>query len=132
MTVKRVTQQSNRTPAELADIRAVREKYRREKPSPEAALAESGHERLVPLGEVILLHQLLALLKHERERQQLTLAIIEDRTGISQAALSRLETGRTANPTLDTLYRISTALGKSIGCYLQDAPTVKPEPAIAG
>ena len=122
MTVRRVTQKSERTAEELAELRAVRERYQREKPSPEEALAQSGYDRLAPLGEVILLHQLLALLKRERERQKLTLATLEERTGISQAALSRLENGRAANPTVDTIYRISTALGKSIGCYLQDVP----------
>ncbi len=123
MIVRRVTQKTEWTPEELAELRAVRERYQREKPSPEEALAQSGHDRLAPLGEVILLHQLLALLKRERERQKLTLAQLEERTGISQAALSRLETGRAANPTVDTIYRISTALGKSVGCFLQDAPS---------
>ena len=122
MTVRRVIQKTVRTAEELEELRAVRERYQREKPSPEEALAQSGHDRLAPLGEVILLHQLLALLKQERERQKLTLAQLEERTGISQAALSRLENGRAANPTVDTIYRISTALGKSVGCYLQDAP----------
>lgn len=122
MTVRRVYQKADRTPEQLAELRAVRERYQREKPSPEEALAQSGHEHLVPLGEVILLHQVLALLRHERERQQLTLADLEERTGISQAALSRLETGKAANPTIDTIYRISAALGKVVGCYLQDAP----------
>ena len=122
MTVRRATQKTERTPEELAELRAVRERYQREKPSPEEALAQSGHDQLVPLGEMILLHQLFALLKKERERQKLTLAEMEGKTGISQAALSRLETGRSANPTVDTIYRISTALGKSVGCYLQDAP----------
>lgn len=72
---------------------------------------------------MILLHQVLALLRHERERQQLTLADLEERTGISQAALSRLETGKAANPTIDTICRISAAPGKIVGCYLQDDPT---------
>ena len=122
MTVKRIHQKSERTAEELAELRAVRERYQAEKPSPEQALAQSGHEGLIPLGEVILLHELLTLLKRERERQNLTLADLEERTGIGQAALSRLETGRAANPTVDTIYRISTALGKSVGCYLKDAP----------
>ena len=122
MTVKRIYQKSERTPEELAELRSVRERYQAEKPSPEEALAQSDHERLVPLGEVILLHELLAILKQERERQNLTLADLEERTGIGQAALSRLETGRAANPTVDTIYRISTALGKSVSCFLQDAP----------
>jgi DNA-binding Xre family transcriptional regulator len=121
MSVRRVYQKAQRSPEQLAELRAVRDRYQREKPSPEEALAQSGHESLAPLGEVILLHHILALLKRERERQKLTLAQLEERTGISQAALSRLETGKAANPTLDTIYRISAALGKEVGCFLQDA-----------
>jgi DNA-binding Xre family transcriptional regulator len=131
MSVRRGYQKAERTPEQLAELRAVRERSQREKPSPEEALAQSGHDQLVPLGEVILLHQVLALLKQERERQQLTLADLEERIGISQAALSRLETGRAANPTIDTIYRISAALGKMVGCYLQDAPAL-PRRRIAG
>jgi hypothetical protein len=52
MSVRRVYQKAQRNPEQLAELRAVRERYQREKPSPEEALAQSGHERLVPLGEV--------------------------------------------------------------------------------
>ena len=121
MTARRVYQKAIRTPEQLSELHAVRERYQRTKPAPDAALAASGHERLLPLGEVILLHQLLASLKRERERQNVTLAQLEERSGISQAALSRLETGKAANPTLDTIYRISAALGKQVQCSLQDA-----------
>lgn len=125
MTIRRVYQKAERTPSELAELRAVRERYQSEKPSPEQALAQSGHERLVPLGEVMFLHSVLALLKQERERQKLTLAQLEERTGISQAALSRLENGKSPNPTIDTIYRIAAALGKVVGCFLQDAAPPK-------
>lgn len=126
MSVRRVSHKAPRSSEELAELRAVRERYQREKPSPEEALAGSGHERLVPLGEVMLLHRVIALLKQERERQKLTLAHLEERTGISQAALSRLETGKSANPTIDTIYRISAALGKVVGCFLEDASPLPP------
>ena len=68
----------------------------------------------------MLLHQVMALLKKERERQGLTLAELSRRAGIDQAALSRLETGSNANPTLETLYRVASALNKAIFCVLQD------------
>jgi transcriptional regulator with XRE-family HTH domain len=67
-------------------------------------------------------------LKRERERQQLTIAQLAKMTGIDQAALSRLETGKNANPTLETMNRIAAALGKTIACTLKDAPK-QPEPA---
>jgi DNA-binding Xre family transcriptional regulator len=125
MSVKRVYQKAQRTPEELSELRAVREKYQREKPSAEDALAASGQMEMIPLGELIQLHQLLAQLKGERERQQVTLAEMEQRTGISQAALSRLENGKADNPTLHTIYRISSALGKVVTCVLEDAPPAR-------
>lgn len=120
---KQVFQKSNRTPEETARLRADRERYQREKPTPEQLLAEGGHTEFVELGELMFLHQVMALLKQERERQGLTLAELSGRTGIDQAALSRLETGSNRNPTLDTLYRIAAALGKVIRCELRDGPT---------
>lgn len=52
MSVRREYRKAVRTPEQLAGERAVREKYQREKPSPEQALAASGHADFVPLGEV--------------------------------------------------------------------------------
>jgi transcriptional regulator with XRE-family HTH domain len=74
----------------------------------------------------MVIHQILASLKKERERQGLTLADVSERSGIDQAALSKLETGAHDNPTLETLYRIALALGKVIACVLQDAPAEAP------
>jgi transcriptional regulator with XRE-family HTH domain len=89
-------------------------------------LAEGGHKEFVPLGELMFIHQLMASLKKERERQGLTLAALSQRSGIDQGALSKLETGSHGNPTLETLYRVAQALGKVIVCVLQDAPTDRP------
>ena len=110
-----------RTPEEAARLRADRERYQRERPAPEQLLAEGGHTEFVKLGELLRLHQAVAWLKQERERQNLTLAEMSRRTGIDQAALSRLETGKNSNPTLDTLNRVAAALGKTICLSFQDA-----------
>jgi ribosome-binding protein aMBF1 (putative translation factor) len=124
--MKHVHRKSKRTPEEAARMRAARERYQREKTSPEQLLAEGGHKEFVTLGELIALHKMMAALKKERENQGLTLAVLAERTGIDQAALSRLETGSHGNPTLDTLYRIALALGKEIVCSLHDAPAQAP------
>ena len=100
---------------------ADRERYQREKPTPEELLAEGGHKEFVSLGQLLFLHQVMGSLKQERERQGLTLVQLSNRAGIDQAALSRLETGHNGNPTLETLYRIASALGKAIVCVLQEA-----------
>jgi DNA-binding XRE family transcriptional regulator len=121
--MKHVHRKPQRTPQETARLRADRERYQWDNPSPGQILAEGGQESFVSLGELMAIHQVMASLKRERERQGLTLADVSERSGIDQAALSKLETGAHANPTLQTLYRIALALGKTIACVLQDAPT---------
>src|SRR5438445_1782544 len=125
--MKHVQRKSKRTPEETATLRMDRERYQRERPTPEQLLAEGGHKEFVPLGELIALHKVMASLKKERENQGLTLAMLSERAGIDQAALCRLETGSHVNPTLDTLYRIAFALGKEIVCVLHDAPAEVPK-----
>ena len=45
----------------------------------------------------------LAGLRRERERQGLSLTDMAERTGIDRATISKLETGKLANPTIGTL-----------------------------
>jgi DNA-binding XRE family transcriptional regulator len=122
MTVRHVFRKATRTPDETAKLRADRERYQREKPTPEQLLAKGGHTAFTTRVELLLLHQITAWLRQERERQGLTLAQMSRRAGIDQAALSRLETGKNTNPTLDTLVRAAAALGKVVRCSFEDAP----------
>lgn len=57
---------------------------------------------------------LMAKFKASRESQGLTLADVAERMGIDPPALSRLETGKTLNPTLATLHKWADALGRSL------------------
>ena len=66
------------------------------------------------------LRQILSALKAERKRQGLSLKDIYDRTGIDRAALSRLENNEDANPTLTTLERYATAVGKEMVVILSE------------
>lgn len=129
--MKQVQCRISRTPDELAKLKADREHYQREKPTPDELLAESGHERFIRHGDYLMLLGLMAALKKERERQKLSMAQLSEITGIDQAALSRLESGKNANPTLDTMNRIAAALGKTIACSLRDAPK-KAKKALVG
>ena len=92
MSVRRVYEKVKRTAEQNAELATVREKYQRERPSLKQALAQSGHERAVTLGELLQLHQVLAMLKQERERQHLTLGEVASRAEIDQAALDRKST----------------------------------------
>jgi ribosome-binding protein aMBF1 (putative translation factor) len=65
----------------------------------------------------------LAALRRERERQGLSLTDVSERTGLDRATLSKLETGKLANPTLATLRRYAQALGKRLHWSLEDLAT---------
>jgi transcriptional regulator with XRE-family HTH domain len=64
----------------------------------------------------------LASLRLERERQGLSLTDLAERTGIDRATISKLETGKIANPTLLTLRTYAAALGKRLSWSLADLP----------
>jgi transcriptional regulator with XRE-family HTH domain len=73
----------------------------------------------IPWGE--LHHSLMVAheLKLAREQQGLTLADVEERTGIDRAQLCKLESGQT-NPTMQTITRYATGLGKRVRLVLED------------
>jgi transcriptional regulator with XRE-family HTH domain len=66
---------------------------------------------LVPQAQYIELRTLMVRLREVRERMGLSLTELSERTGLTRAAISRLENGWNLNPTLETLYRYSEALG---------------------
>jgi DNA-binding Xre family transcriptional regulator len=126
MTIKRVTRSANRTAEEAAHLRADRERYQRSKPTVEQLLAEGGSADTMLPGEFLTLQQLMIEMRLERERQHLALADVETRTGIDEAALSRLETGKQVNTTFETVGRILRALGKELVWSLRDLPPRAP------
>jgi ribosome-binding protein aMBF1 (putative translation factor) len=119
MTVKRERRKVERTPEEQARIEAIREKYRREKPGPDQVVASGEYEGPVQAAAYWEVRRVMAELKAEREGQGLTLAQLAERSGIDKGAISKLETGRQVNPTVDTLSRIAAGLGVRVGLTLQ-------------
>jgi DNA-binding XRE family transcriptional regulator len=113
---KSVTRRIERTPEEVARIKALRDKYQRERPGPR----DCGPT--MPLGTYLALQQLLHTLKKDRERIGLSLSDLAERTGMDRAAISRLENGRQPNPTVATLSRYAAALGKSIAWSVAELP----------
>jgi transcriptional regulator with XRE-family HTH domain len=111
MSAKRVRRKTPRTPEEEARIKAIREKFQKEKPSLEQLIESGEYEGPIQAGAFWEMRQLMTALKAEREKQQLTIAQLADRTGIDKAAISRLETGKQVNPTVDTIFRLAAGLG---------------------
>lgn len=117
--IKRVQRKTAWTAADRARHKRIREQMQRIKPTPEQLM---GDGVWLPLGAYFTLKQTIGALKTERERAGLTLSALAKRTGIDKAALSRLESGKQANPTLATLLRYAAALGKEVCVALRDRP----------
>ena len=112
--MKRITRNRCLTPEEAAKAKAIREKVAEELPE----LIARHHERMATLDR---LQDLLLQLKAAREAKGLSLADLTDLTGMDPSALSKLETGQRANPTVDTLVRYAEAVGKHLVVSLKDA-----------
>lgn len=119
------------TPEQRAQHQAIRDAFQDWHPGPEELIA-SGAAAQLGLDVVHFpAEELLRQLKASREKAGLTLADVSARCGIDQAALSRLENGRTRNPTLDTLWRYAAAVGKRLVLTAEDVQDARAVPANA-
>src|SRR5438045_706824 len=112
--MKRVTNNQRVTSEEAARYKSIREQVAGELPD----LIARHHERMATLDQ---LHELLVQLKAAREAKGLSLSDLMERTGMDRSALSKLETGQRANPTVETLVRYAEAVGKRLLVSLIDS-----------
>ena len=122
MDFERVQKKTEWTEEDRARHKAIREKFK-DKPTYEQLVASgevSGQP--VQLGVYLTLGALLHEMRRIREEAGLSLTDVAERSGIDKGALSRLETGKQLNPTVDTLVRYATAVGKQLVLSLQDLP----------
>jgi transcriptional regulator with XRE-family HTH domain len=96
------------------DIAAIRERSRRERPGPDERIDRGELDELVPQAQYVALRALMARFRGMRERQELSLADVSEKTGLTPAAIIRLENGWNVNPTLETLYRYAEAIGAEL------------------
>jgi len=112
--MKRIIRDQRLTPEEAANYKAVRKQVAEELPD----LIARHHERMATFDE---LQGLLVQLKAAREAKGLSLANLTELTGMDRSALSKLETGQRANPSVETLVRYAEAVGKRLVVSLTDA-----------
>lgn len=112
--MKRITRDRRLTPEEADRYMAIREQVTEELPD----LVARHQERMATLDQ---LQELLLQLKAAREAKRMSLANVADLTGMDRSALSKLETGQRANPTVETLVRYAEAVGKRLVVSLTDA-----------
>ena len=111
--MKRITRKERLTPEEAAKYRAVREQIAQELPE----LVGRHQQRMATLDK---LQELLSQLKAAREAKGLSLSDLTELTGMDRSAISKLETGQRANPTVETLVRYAEAVGKRLVVSLAD------------
>jgi DNA-binding XRE family transcriptional regulator len=105
---------------------AIREKFRNWHPSPEELIASGEGANFDLQGEYRELRPFVEEIKRTRKAAGLTLAEVSRRCGIDQPALSRLENGHNANPTLDTLWRYAAAVGRRLILTLEAIRDTRP------
>ncbi len=112
--MKRITCDRRLTPEESSQSKAIRAQVTAELPD----LVARHQERLKTMDQ---LQDLLVHLKAAREAKGLSLSQMMELTGMDSSALSKLETGQRANPTVETLVRYAEAVGKRLVVSLADA-----------
>ena len=113
MSIKPVSRGRKLTDDEAAKYDRIRAAVAKELPD----LIARHHERMASLDQF---QTLVEQLKIAREAQGLSLADLTERTGMDRSAISKLETGQRANPTIDTLVRYAEAVGKRLVVSLAD------------
>jgi ribosome-binding protein aMBF1 (putative translation factor) len=109
-----------RTPEQMAELKAVRERFQREKPTRKQLEASGEYGPGMPTVTYFAILGFLKQMRELREAAGLSLADMADRTGMDKAFVSRLETGQ-GNPTVDTLARYAAALGKRVVFGIEEA-----------
>jgi len=115
MSVKRIHRKIERTPEQQRELEEIRERFQQKRPGLEELLATGDAVDVVSQGEYMDLRAMLAALKKSREQRGMSLTDVANQSGMDRAAISRLENGVYANPTVDTLYRYAQAIGAEIG-----------------
>jgi len=110
------------TPEQKAAVERIRTKHQTpEYRAEEEVVREAVRLEFPPAHADAGLSALMEMLRAERERQGLSLSDITERSGIDKATLSKLETGKMANPTFQTIRTYAAALGKRARWVLEDA-----------
>src|ERR671912_2039215 len=100
--MRQETRKIERTPEEKARLAAVRERFT-SRPSVRELAASGEFGPPIPGPTFWAVMGLVKQLRAAREAAGLSLADVAGRTGMDKGFLSRLETGKQANPTMDTL-----------------------------
>ncbi|MGO9465587.1 MAG: helix-turn-helix domain-containing protein [Isosphaeraceae bacterium] len=108
------------SPEQQAAIDSIRARARKERPGPDELIDRGELDELVSQAQFIELRALTVRLRELRQEKGLSLTDLSERTGLTRAAISRLETGWNLNPTLETLFRYTEALGVDLKLTVEE------------
>jgi DNA-binding XRE family transcriptional regulator len=112
--------------AEKAKYAQMRDAVERELPPGKAKRPPQDPNQPANLGEYFDLRAVVGELRKAREAQGLSLADVQQLTGIDRSALCRIESGENGNPTVNTLIRYARAVGRKINVALVETEPAKP------
>ncbi len=118
---KRGDEKMERTSEELADLKAERERFSRDRPGPDDLVDSDEYDGPIRQGNIMALLSALAELQRQRTLRGLSLADVSKRSGLDRAMVSRLENGKILNPMMSTLWRYADAVGAQV--HLAIEPT---------
>jgi Helix-turn-helix domain len=124
MALRRVQRKTERTQEKLAELRATRADFQRDRPGEDELAEAPDCEGPFRQGDMMALLSALATLKHERERRGMTLSKVSERSGLDKGMISRLENGKILNPTVGTLWRYADAVGMRVSLSAEKATAV--------
>jgi DNA-binding XRE family transcriptional regulator len=108
------------SPEQQAAVASIRARAMKERPGPDELIDRGELDELVSQAQYIELRALMVRLRECRERMGLSLTDLSERTGLTRPAISRLETGWNLNPTLETLFRYTEALGVGLKLTVEE------------
>ncbi len=103
-----------------AAVAAIRDRARQERPGPDELIDRGELDELVPQAQYIEMRALGVRFRRIRERMGWSLTDVSERSGLTRAAISRLENGWNLNPTLETLFRYAETLGVGLSLSVDD------------
>jgi hypothetical protein len=121
---KRIFRKLERTPEELAELKAEREWFAKNRPDLEDLLATGEYEGPFRQGDVLRLLEVVSALKRRRQEQGSSLAELAERSGLDLNTITRLERGEILNPSIGTLWQYADAVEARI--VLSVKPKTKP------
>lgn len=104
---------------------ALRKRFQEEKPTLDELLASGDYDGPVEAADAWPVDRVLSQFKRLREQAGLTQQELAKKIGMDTTALSRLESGRQANVTMQTLERIARGLGYDLHVQVRRSKSTK-------